>query len=242
VAGRLTVAITDRNRSRVSGIGRRRNRAQKGGTDSYQQRRREIAHAAAGVFNKKGFRGTSLGAVAAELGIDRASLYYYIGSKEELFDEVVRDVTEVNVTRALAIEASDDSPPEKLSALIKDLMESYGRNYPLLYIYIRENLSHVAGGRSAWAAQMKRLNKRYEESAVAIIQQGMDDGTFRELGSARVIAFGILGMVGWTNRWFVPDRSPESAAEIGDGYAEVILTGLVSGGAPRREKRVAPRI
>ena len=133
-----------------------------------------------------------------------------------------------------------DSPPEKLRALIKDLMESYGRNYPLLYIYIRENLSHVAGDRSAWAAQMKRLNRRYEESAVAIIQQGLDDGTFRALGSARVIAFGILGMVGWTNRWFVPDRSAESAAEIGDGYAELILTGLVSSGAPRRAKRVAP--
>ena len=234
------MAITDRGGSRVSGIGRRRNRAQKSGSDSYQQRRREIAHAAAGVFNRKGFRGTSLGAVAAELGIDRASLYYYIGSKEELFDEVVREVTEVNVARALAIEASVDSPPEKLRALIKDLMESYGRNYPLLYIYIRENLSHVAGDRSAWAAQMKRLNRRYEESAVAIIQQGLDDGTFRALGSARVIAFGILGMVGWTNRWFVPDRSAESAAEIGDGYAELILTGLVSSGAPRRAKRVAP--
>lgn len=223
------MAIRDRKSDDVSGIGRRRTRARKGGgSDSYQQRRREIAHAAAGVFNKKGFQATSLGAVAAELGIDRASLYYYIGSKEELFDEVVRDVTEDNVARAMAIEASDDPPAQKLRALITDLMDSYARNYPLLYIYIRENLTLAPADRSSWAAQMKRLNKRYEEAATAIVQQGLDDGSFRAIGSARVIAFGVLGIVGWTNRWFVPERSRESAAEIGIAYAEMILTGLVS--------------
>jgi TetR/AcrR family transcriptional regulator, cholesterol catabolism regulator len=235
------MAITDRSGSEVSGIGRRRKRAKKGGSDAYQQRRREIAHAAAGIFNKKGFQGTSLGAIAKELGIDRASLYYYIGSKEELFDQVVRDVTEENVARAAAIAASNDSPAEKLRALVEDLMVSYGRNYPLQYIYIRENLSHVAGERSAWAAQMKRLNKRYEELAVAVIKEGLADGTFRAVGSPRVIAFGVLGMVNWTNRWFVPGRWPESATEVGEVYAEMVLAGLESGDAPRGRKRDASR-
>ena len=50
--------------SATSGIGRRRDRARKHGTNSYQERRREIARVAAQVFNRKGFRGTSLGAVA----------------------------------------------------------------------------------------------------------------------------------------------------------------------------------
>jgi AcrR family transcriptional regulator len=235
------MAITDRPGSEVSGIGRRRSRAKKGGSDAYQQRRREIAHAAAGIFNKQGFQRTSLGAIANELGIDRASLYYYIGSKEELFDEVVRDVTEENVARAVAIASSGDAPAEKLRALITDLMDSYARNYPFLYIYIRENLSHVAGERSAWATQMRRLNKRYEELTISIITEGLADGTFRALGSPRVIAFGVLGLVNWTNRWFVPGRSPESAAEIGAGYAEMVLTGLVSDRPPRRKKRVASR-
>ena len=50
------------------------------------------------------FIGTSMGAVAAELSIDRASIYYYISSKEELFDEVVRAVIERNAALARRVE------------------------------------------------------------------------------------------------------------------------------------------
>lgn len=210
----------------TSAIGRRRDRARSSGTDSYRERRREIARVAAQVFNQKGFRGTSLGAVAAALGTDRASLYYYIASKEELFDEVVREATEANVATAEAIGSSGAPAAEKLRTLVRELMASYARNYPLQYVYIRENLSHVAPERSAWSQHMRGLNRRYEECVVAIVQEGIDDGTFRPLASARVVAYGILGMVGWTNRWFVPDRSRETADQIGSAYAEMVLAGL----------------
>lgn len=210
----------------TSGIGRRRDRARTQGTDSYQERRREIARVAAQVFNRKGYQGTSLGAVAKALGVDRASLYYYIDSKEELFDEVVREATEQNVARAEAIKAADVPPDEKLRSLVVALMASYAENYPLQYVYIRENLSHVAPERSAWSQHMRALNKRYEGCAIAIVQEGIDAGAFRPLVSARTIAFGILGMVNWTNRWFAPDRSGETAEQIGAAYADVVLAGL----------------
>lgn len=212
-----------------SGIGRRRALARKEGTDNYHQRRNEIAVAAAEVFNQKGFRGTTLEAVAQAMGIDRASLYYYIGSKEELFDEVVREVTEANVARAEAIKQTEAAPADKLRSLILDLMGSYAENYPLLYVYIRENLDHVAGDRTAWSRHMKSLNKRYEEAVIAIIQEGLDTGAFRPVASARIIAYGVVGMIGWTNRWFSPTKSAESAAEIGTAYAEMVLAGLRSG-------------
>lgn len=209
-----------------TGLGRRRSRARKSASDSYQHRRQEIASAAAEVFNRRGFQGTSLAAIAAALGVDRATLYYYIGSKQELFDEVVRQATETNVARAEEIRSSAQPAAQKIHALVIDLMGSYSRNYPLLYVYIRENLNYVAGGRSDWAAHMRGLNKRYEEAVVAMVQEGIDDGSFRPLASAQVIAFGILGMVGWTNRWFVPGRWPDTGRQIGEAYADLVLSGL----------------
>ena len=74
-------------------------------------------------------------------------------------------------------------------------------------MYIRENLSHVESDRTAWSIYMRSLNRRYEEVFTAIVQEGIDDGTIRPLASARVLAFGIIGMIGWTNRWFVPQKS-----------------------------------
>jgi TetR/AcrR family transcriptional regulator, cholesterol catabolism regulator len=212
----------------TSEIGRRRDLALEKGSSSYQEKRREIAAAAAHIFNQRGYRGTSLTAVAEALDMDRGTLYYYVSNKQELFDDVVREASEKNVAAAEAALASDVSPLEKLRALICELMASYAANYPLLYVYIRENLSHVDAERSEWSKYMRGLNRRYEEAVIAMVQEGIDNGTIRPLASARVLAFGIIGMVGWTNRWFVPDRSSEDAEVIGAAFAEMALKGLTT--------------
>jgi TetR/AcrR family transcriptional regulator, cholesterol catabolism regulator len=213
-------------RPAASGISKRRNTALNKSSAAYQERRREIAVAASVVFNKKGFAGTTLADIAEELGTDRATLYYYISNKEELFDEVVREVSEKNVAFAEAVREGDGVPVDKLKLLIVELMNSYASNYPLLYVYMRENLSHVSEDRSDWSKHMRNLNRRYEDAIVAIVQDGIDNGSIRPLASARVLAFGIIGMVGSTNRWFVPERSPENAATIGAAFAELALRGL----------------
>lgn len=211
-----------------SGIGKRRLAARTDSSASYQAKREEIAEAAVRVFNRLGFQKATLGAVAAELQIDRATLYYYISSKEALFDEVVRKVVERNLETAKRIQASSVSPRRKLHDLIVAVMTSYAEHYPLFYIYIRENLSHVSDKRSEWSAYMRDLNRQTSDAVIAIIEQGYADQSFRNIGSAKVVAYGILGVVGWTHRWFRPETSEVSAAEIGRIYADMILAGLES--------------
>lgn len=209
-----------------SSISKRRSAAKEDSSVLYQTRRREIAEAAVRVFNRLGLQGASVSAVADELDIDRASLYYYFSSKEELFDELVRTVVERNLELAKRIEASEISPRRKLRELITALMSSYSDHYPLFYIYIRENLSHVAGKRSEWSRYMRKMNNETVDSVIAIIEQGYADKSFRNVGSPRVVAYGVLGIVGWTHRWFRPDKTNVSAQEIGKTYAELILAGL----------------
>lgn len=212
----------------VSNIGKRRKLAKDDSSASYDARRKEIAEASIRVFNRLGFKGASVSAVAAELDIDRASLYYYISSKEELFDELVRAVVERNLELAKKIESSDLSPRRKLRDLISALMSSYGEHYPLFYIYIREDLSHVSDKRSEWSAYMRKLNAETVDAVIAIVEQGYADKSFRNLGSSRVVAYGLLGIVGWTHRWFRPEINDVSAEEIGKTYAELLLCGLES--------------
>lgn len=47
----------------------------------------ESAAATAKVFKERGSRGTTLSLVAEKMGADRASLYCYVGSKDELFQD-----------------------------------------------------------------------------------------------------------------------------------------------------------
>jgi AcrR family transcriptional regulator len=204
----------------ASGIGRRRAAALAEGGAAYTERRAEIVAAAAQVFREKGFTATSLADIAESLGTDRATLYYYIGSKDELFHEIVRDAAE-------AIRDSTDSATAKLTRLITSLMSSYATHYPYLFVYIQEDLSKVSGGRSSWSREMRAINKRYDDAVIAIVKSGIEDGTLRTSTSARVIANGIIGMVNWTHRWYRNgDASMPGADEIGSAYAQMILNGL----------------
>jgi TetR/AcrR family transcriptional regulator, cholesterol catabolism regulator len=234
-----------------SGIGKRRAAAKVDRAPNYEKRRKEISEAAARVFNRRGFRGTTISAVAEELSIDRASLYYYISSKEELFDELVREVSEDNVAMARKIQSSKQAPPVKLRELIVELMRAYARSYPLLYIYIRENLGDVADKRSSWAQYMKQINRDYDNAVISIIEEGYRDGSFQNVGSAKIVAYGIIGMVGWTNRWFNPDHGSVDADEVARIYADMVISGMrtlpakkngstVSAGARAGSRKAAP--
>ena len=210
----------------ASGISRRRQAARDDANPSYLQRRGEILQAAARVFKAKGLQGTNLGDIAVESGADRASLYYYVGSKEELFHEVVRGAVEANLARARAIQQGEGTAPDKLRELLASLMESYAEHYPILYVFIQENLSHVPDKHAAWARDMRRINKGYEQIVIDLVAEGMAAGTIRETGEPWIVAYGLLGMVGWTSRWYNPATSTVSPEEIASAFADSILLGL----------------
>ena len=90
-----------------SNISRRRRSALSDGGTEYTAKREELVRIAAGLFREKGFRATRLADIAAAAGIDRASVYYYVGSKEELFRESVEGILDANLAGAerIAVDA-----------------------------------------------------------------------------------------------------------------------------------------
>ncbi|WP_324742132.1 TetR/AcrR family transcriptional regulator [Tsuneonella sp. CC-YZS046] len=206
----------------------RRNAAREEGAELYMERRREVIEAASRVFAKKGYQATTIAAVAEELNIDRASLYYYISSKEELFDDVVREACEDNVRIAREIDESSDSALDKLKKFIIETTNSYERHYPLLHIYVRENLKTVGDSRSAWAKQMRQLNHDYEDAIIKIIEEGYEDGSFKNLGPSRTVAYAIMGMVNWVGRWYKPGNVSGTSLAIGSIFTELVINGLAA--------------
>ncbi len=218
----------------TSEIARRRSTALDEGAPGYRERRKQIIDAAALAFKRRGYRATSLSDVAELAETDRATIYYYVSGKAELFDEVVSTAVESNTLVAEEIRAGSGQAPQKLRQVIASLMASYAENFPYLYVFVQENLSHVAPERAEWSRRMRQLNHRYEDALVGIIRDGIEEGTLRPTGTPRVVAYGLLGMLGWTNRWFNPDESPQTAAEIATTFTDTFLAGLAHepGGGP----------
>lgn len=72
---------------------------------------------------------------------------------------------------------------------------------------------------------MREVNPRWEAAIEAILEEGIAGGTARPLAEPRVLANKIIGIVGWTSRWYNPAKGEDPTA-IGEAYAEIVLGGL----------------
>jgi AcrR family transcriptional regulator len=193
----------------------------------YAEKRAQLVAAAAIVFRDKGYAKATLHDVAASVGTDRASLYYYVGSKEELFRECVRGVVEQNLARARTIVAEAKSTRARLTELIEMLIVSYDESYPYIFVYIQENMSHIAAQDSLWATKMSEQTRRLERVYIDLIEAGMREGSFRSDLPAVLVANALFGMMNWTYRWYVPDKS-FSTRQLAETFTSVLFEGVVS--------------
>jgi AcrR family transcriptional regulator len=209
-----------------SAISRRREAAMLDGSTEYAAKREELVRLAANVFRTKGYRSTTLNDIAKLAGLDRATVYYYVGSKEELFREAVQGLLDVNLVEAERL-VHDKSilPREKLRHLIEILMLSYEENYPYAYVYIQQDMHKVADKGSPWAASMAKQTHRFEKAVLALINQGVQSGDLRADVVPELAANALYGMLNWTHRWHRPGGR-HGARQIADAFAKVFLRGM----------------
>src|ERR1700722_4103606 len=123
---------------RVSNISRRRRSAQADGSADYAAKRAELLRIAAKLFKQQGFQATRLIDIAREAGLDRATVYYYVSSKEELFQETVETAFDSNIADARALLADESLRSiDRLHTIFVSLMVSYEENYPATFVYIQ---------------------------------------------------------------------------------------------------------
>jgi AcrR family transcriptional regulator len=206
-----------------SGIDARRKAALKEGSPGYLARREEIIRVAAKLFRQRGFESTALLDVANALGTDRASLYYYVGSKEELLQEIVRHALKNVVDVAETIKRSRKSTPEKVKALIESMVGNYVDNYPHMSIYT-EDLGHIARQDSEWAIDVLEQTHRYEAVVRAVLATGQRNATLRADVPLNLAVFSLFGMINWMHRWYRPGLEYD-AAEIATTFTRIFLDG-----------------
>lgn len=219
--------MTKKDQTSASSIGRRRLQARKEPSAGYSERREQLLRAAGEVFKRKGLDAASINDIAAELGSDRASVYYYYSNKDEIFHDLVGRFIEEVVVETQAIAATDATATEKLAQLIELVMDSYEKNYPYQYIYIQEDMTRRSRRETKSAARLVSLSKTYEDTIAEIVRSGLESREIREDIDPQLLTMAILGAVNWSHRWFRPG-GPRSGLEIGREFAAVFLRGVMT--------------
>ena len=180
-----------------------------------------ILEGASVVFRRVGYARARLEDVAAEVGINRASLYYYVGTKEELLVALLQPPA-FEMTRHCREALHSDAPADdKLRRALRSFIEDLS-THPELFVLFTES-GHLAS--IPEAEPIVDNANAYGRVLLAIIEEGVATRVFRTDLDARLVMLGILGMHNWIHRWYVPEGR-NSLDEIGEVFAELILSGL----------------
>jgi len=222
--------VADTERASAKGpdstrIKRRREHAQRAPTTAYLERRGRLLEAATVVFKDKGLEQSSINDIAVAVGADRASIYYYFKSKQEIFLAVVRRAVEPIVLNAESIASSSRPAPDRLQQIVSTLLEAYEQHYPYMHLYIQEDMRRVPGDGTDAGEELKALGLRYEAAIGAVTRDGVQSGEFRRGLDPQLVMFAVLGAMNWTHRWFVPGGRL-TGSEIGEGFAALFLDGV----------------
>ncbi len=208
-------------------IGLRRVANAKESSEFYQERRKEILQKAAEVFLDKGYQAATIADIAEKLGTDRASLYYYVGSKQELFQQVVREAATTNIAVIEALANAKTSAGDKLRLAFTGLMESYSDSFPYLHVFLQENFPTLSNERNSWSKEIKGWSERYYRAMRKILEQGINEGEFTLQLPIGVATMAVIGAINWAHRWYRPGGGELRPDQIGEGFAEILLNGLL---------------
>ena len=190
-------------------------------------REQEIISAAAKVFNEKGYHAATTRDIAASVGIQQASLYYYISSKEELLYLVVREPIMQLYAQVEAIVKATWPTRTKIERGIQAHLTAFDENYPHMFVFLHE-LQNVI---EALPDTLSEFTNRYQRLWEDLVRQGVVAGELRGDLDIRTTVLMILGMCNWTYRWYRKGGRLDTTA-LAQQYASAILDGIVARAAP----------
>jgi len=172
------------------------------GKKSGTSKRDLIIAGALALFKTKGFDGTSMRELAGTVGMDAASMYYYIRSKDEILEEVCFRIA----NRYIAHLDEIDTMPGSGTAKVRALISMHVR-------LVLEDATAVSVANHEWRclsheklSAYKTLRQEYETRFAAIVNQAIQHGEFRAVNT-EVALYTLLSSLRWLEAWYKPGRS-----------------------------------
>lgn len=191
--------------------------------------------AAAGLFHRRGFHGTSLDDIARSLGVSKPTLYYYVAGKEQiLFACVERGLAQLRA--GLADLAARGAPGrERLRAAMALYAEIATSDLGLCVIRVGEDPLPEAR-----RIELRALKGQVDAEFRRLIEEGMAAGWVAP-GDAAMAAFTVVGALSGIGRWYRPDS--HSAAELHDAVhhcIEMLMRGVLGAPPPAAARAGTP--
>ncbi len=178
-------------------------------------------------FSTRGYEAASMREIAADAGINIATLYFYCSTKEQLlFDVLVDSQRQLAEGLREQIEAAGESWTSRLAAAIVVHVKFCAEKAFPTTINRVDMQRLTPEHRTEYMA----MRDGYEQELRDLVQGGIEAGELRPV-DPKLTAFAILGIGHSVGRWYRPD-GPLTPEQIAEQYVDFILAGLRQGVTP----------
>jgi TetR/AcrR family transcriptional regulator, cholesterol catabolism regulator len=181
-------------------------------------RREELTRIAARLFAERGYQGTSLADLAEALGVQKASLYHHIASKEDLLWDVAWEGAEA-FHAALDGVPADAPAAERIRLALGAHLAVVGGQLDVATVFVRE-WRHLSDERRRRFAAERR---RYEERIRELFRAGVEESQLRTDLDVATAALLFLSAANWAYTWLRPGAP---TAELADRLYAAMLDGM----------------
>ncbi len=187
--------------------------------ENYLERQQGILDAAAAMFAKHGFNGTSIAALADSCGVSKALLYHYYDSKEALlYDMLLVHCKLLSETASNATKESTQ-PEEQLRSLVRALMDLYMSSRDK-HVVLLNDLHCLP---EAQQVEIKEEERKVLQEIKTLVTKLRPDLKPPQVTSLTMY---LMGAVNWTYTWFKP-QGQVSADEYADLATATFLKGIL---------------
>jgi AcrR family transcriptional regulator len=177
-------------------------------------KRERILEEAVKLFYERGFTGTTLDDIAAELGVTKPFIYTHFRGKVELLAALCKPTIEMALGAISDAAALPGTPTERLRRAITDFTLVILRRQPNIAIYFREekNLSPEA------LEEINVLRRKFDRVLSDLLIEGNKAGEF-EIADHSIAALALGGMISWAYTWYRPGGRltlEETAAQMAE--------------------------
>jgi len=181
-------------------------------------RRSQLTRTAARLFAEKGYHGTSIGDLAAAMGVQKGSLYAHIDSKQDLLYEATREGAQAFHTALDAV--PEDAPvAERIRLALRGHLRVVAEQLDVATVFTRE-WRYLEGER---ALEFLAERRRYEERIRALFREGREAGGLRSDLDDAAATLLVLSAANWAYTWLRPGADTDVLA---DRFFALLLDGV----------------
>ncbi|GAA1612118.1 TetR/AcrR family transcriptional regulator [Nonomuraea maheshkhaliensis] len=174
---------------------------------------------AVGVFNERGYDGTSMEDLARALGVTKSAIYYHVPGKEQLLSRALDRALDGLFEMVADERACSGAAIERLEWVVRQSVRLLIDRLPYVTLLLR-----VRGNSGTEQAALER-RREFDRFISGLVTEAAVEGSIRADVDPGLVTRLLFGSVNSITEWYQPARGA-SADDLADALLKMAFGGL----------------